>query len=314
MKLSELSAQLHLPHRGGDPDITGVAPLESAGASDISFVSEKKFLQQAASTAAVIVPEQLAKTLQIPHLISPSPALDLARVGEIFQLEQLLVDGISPQASVHASAQLDESVSVGPNAVIGADCRIGADTVIHSGAVVHQGSIIGERCIIQSNAVVGSEGYGYEFVEGHHRRIAHFGHVEIGNDVDIGANCTIDRGRFGATCIGDGTKIDNLCQIAHNCQIGKHVIIVSQSGVAGSSVVEDYVVIGGQVGVIPHVTIGKGAKISSGGGVICDVPPGATFSGLWGIDHRENTRAVLATRKLPNFMKTVKAFMKKHGG
>ena len=188
---------------------------------------------------------------------------------------------------------------------------MGRETEIHAGAVVHERSIIGERCVVHSNAVIGSTGYGYEFVNGRHERIAHFGIVRIGDDVEIGAGTTIDRARFDETRIGNGAKIDNLVHIAHNCQVGAHTMIMAQAGFGGSGHIGDYALIGGQVAMVPHGKIGVGARVVATSGIINEVPDGAVVSGWWSNDHRDHLRELAAVRKLPQFMKVVRAFMRK---
>jgi len=218
--------------------------------------------------------------------------------------------GIHPSAVVDPTATLGAGVAVGPLAVIGADVQIGANSTIQAGAVIHERCLIGARCIIGANTVIGAEGFGYEFVDNGLQRIPHLGIVRIDDDVDIGAATTIDRARFGETHIGGGSKIDNLVQIAHNVEIGRHCIIVSQVGIAGSCRIGDGAILAGQAGLVPHVTIGSGAKIAAATGVATDVPDGASWSGWWGLKHRDNMTQINAIRKLPEFMKRVRNFMK----
>ncbi|MBF0370521.1 MAG: UDP-3-O-(3-hydroxymyristoyl)glucosamine N-acyltransferase [Magnetococcales bacterium] len=321
MKISELGDLLGLDHQGEEVEIRGVAPMESATSDDLSFISEAKWLSRDNQAGALLILADLADShsaqlqqLGKPVLLSQAPALDAGRAGLLLGASELTVSGIHPGAFVDETAKLGPNVSVGPGAVLGAEVQVGADTVIHAGAVIHARCIIGERCIIHSNGVVGADGFGYEFVDGRHQRIPHLGIVRIGNDVEVGACTTIDRARFGETRIGHGVKIDNQVQIAHNVEVGDHSVIVSQAGVSGSCRIGPGVILAGQAGVVPHVTIGAGARIGAATGVAKDVPAGETWSGWWGRDHRSNMTAILALHKLPAFMKTVKAFMKQHGG
>ncbi|MBF0293835.1 MAG: UDP-3-O-(3-hydroxymyristoyl)glucosamine N-acyltransferase [Magnetococcales bacterium] len=313
MQLTELARRLQLEPPGAEVEIGGVAPLESAGPGDLSFAVGRKWLAGATRAAALLVPPDLAETARemtgLPLLISRAPALDAGRAALLLGGRALQVTGIHPTAVIDPSARLGEGVSVGPLAVIGAGTVIGPDCTIHAGAVIHERCVIGARCVIQANAVIGGDGFGYETFGGAHHRIPHLGIVRIGNDVEIGSGTTIDRARFGETSVGDGTKIDNLVQIAHNVTIGRACIIVSQVGIAGSCRIEDGVVLAGQAGLVPHVTVGRGARVAAATGVAVDVPPGAAWSGWWGGPHRENLSQINALRKLPEFMKAVRAFM-----
>ncbi|MGN7614248.1 UDP-3-O-(3-hydroxymyristoyl)glucosamine N-acyltransferase, partial [Magnetococcales bacterium HHB-1] len=271
MYLSQLADQLDLEFRGEDVKITGAAPLEEADDGDITFITEKKWLSKAKDVTAVVVPPKLVESLGgTPYLVSRIPAIDFARIAELFGAQEMQFSGIDRTASIHETSQLGRDVAVGAHAVIGPDVRIGDRTVIHPGAVIHERTVIGSNCVIQSNTVIGGEGFGYEYYRGKHQRIPHFGNVHIEDSVEIGANTTIDRARFGETRIGRGTRIDNLVQIAHNVHVGRNVLIIGQAGVAGSCRIEDGAVIGGKVGIIPHTVVGQGARVASGSGVIED--------------------------------------------
>ncbi|MEO5378388.1 MAG: UDP-3-O-(3-hydroxymyristoyl)glucosamine N-acyltransferase [Magnetococcus sp. DMHC-6] len=318
MKLSELAHQLGLERRGEDLSIVHIAPLESAGAEDLTFVVEKKWLAKVKNAAAVLIstalyeshPEEVEK-LARPFLLSRSPSVDAGRAGILLGQQEMSPSGIHPKAIIHDTAQLGEGVTVGAGAVIEAGVHIGAGSVIYAGAVIHERCWIGARCVIQSNCVIGADGFGYEQVNGRLQRIPHLGIVYIEDEVEIGANTTIDRARFGETRIGMGSKIDNLVQIGHNVEIGRQVIIVSQVGISGSCKIEDGVILAGQSGIVPHVTVGAGARIAASTGVAVDVPAGATWSGWWGHEHLKNMREINSIQKLPDFMKSVLAFMKK---
>ncbi len=317
MKLTTLATQLGLAPPTQDREITGVAPLAEAGPHDLSFINERKWIDKVKTgdyaAAAFLIPPELAPLLSadFPHLITPTPALHVGLAAMLLGRRTLTLQGIHPTASIDPTAQLGPGVAIGPLVVIEAEVIIGADTVIHAGAVIHERCTIGARCIIGSNSVIGFDGFGYEYFAGRHQKIPHLGTVRIEDEVEIGANTTIDRGRFGATRIGTGTKIDNQVQIAHNVDIGRHCLIVAQVGIAGSARIEDGAVLGGQVGIVPHVTIGRGARVAASTGVAGDVPAGVTWSGWWGQSHRDNLAQITALRGLPAFMKKVQAFMKK---
>src|SRR5205807_1025225 len=176
---------------------------------------------------------------------------------------------------------------VHPGAVLGRHCRLGDDVVVYPNAVLYDGTVLGSRVIIHANAVLGADGFGYRQQSGKHVKVPQLGHVEIADDVEIGACSTIDRGTFDATRVGEGTKIDNLVQIGHNCQIGRHNLLVSQVGIAGSSSTGDYVVAAGQAGIVDHVHIGQGAVIGGQSGVSKNVPAGQRVLGAPARPERE---------------------------
>lgn len=315
MKLRELAHQLGLESTGKEVEITGVAPLDQSGPYDLSFINERKWLDKVNAgeytAAAWMVSAELANALaaEWPLIITATPAFHVAMAATLLGRKILKVQGIHPTAFIDPSAQLAPGVAVGPHAVIEAEVVIGADSIIHAGAVIHERCLLGARCVVGSNSVIGFDGFGYEFLDGQHRKIPHFGIVRIEDDVEIGANTTIDRARFGETHIGAGTKIDNLVQIAHNVEIGQHCLIVSQSGIAGSCRLEEGVIIAGKAGLVPHVSIGRGARIAAATGVAGDVPAGITWSGYWGQRHRDNLAQITAVKALPAFMKKVLDFM-----
>jgi UDP-3-O-[3-hydroxymyristoyl] glucosamine N-acyltransferase len=314
VKLSKLAESLGLERLGEDISVSSVAPVEEAGPEHLSFVTAKKWLSRTEAIGALIVPIDLAAEADIitkPRLLSSAPPLDVARAARLLGQAYLQFSGIHPQASVDPSAQLGAGVAIGPTAVVGADVVVGAGTQIHAGAVIYDRCRIGKNCIIKANAVIGGEGFGHEFSQGRLELITHFGIVRIDDDVQIGSGTTIDRARFGETVIGAGSRIDNLVQIGHNVQIGRCCIIVSQVGISGSCIIEDGAILAGQVGLIPHVTVGAGARVGASTGVISDVPAGITWTGWFGQPHRESMVQLSAVRKLPEFMKKVRAFMKK---
>ena len=283
-----------------DCEITGVSSLQEARVGDLSFFGNPRYLAQlrASAASAAIVPlecqEQVAPVLL--RVANPSGAFASA-VAAFAPPEIVSEPGIHPSASVSSESFLGEKVSVGPNAVIekgavigtgtvigagsviGQEVRIGNDCHIHPNVTIRERCIVGNRVILQPGAVIGSCGFGYELHEGRHRKIPQTGIVEIGDDVEIGANTTIDRARFGRTLIGEGTKIDNLVQIAHNVQIGSHTIICAQVGIAGSTRIGSYVTLAGQVGLAGHIEIGDKAVIGAQSGLSKNVPAGSMVIG-----------------------------------
>jgi UDP-3-O-[3-hydroxymyristoyl] glucosamine N-acyltransferase len=194
-------------------------------------------------------------------------------------------------------SEIGAGTIVGPTAVIGPDVRIGRDGAVGAGSTVTN-ALIGDRVTIHPGCRIGQDGFGYQFSGGRHGKIPQVGRVIIQDDVDIGAGCTIDRGAMGDTVIGEGTKIDNLVQIGHNVSIGRHCIIVAQSGISGSVTLEDWVVLGGQTGIADHLTIGEGAQIGASSGLMHDVPAGAKWVGAPAKPAREFFREVAALRRL----------------
>ena len=302
MRLSELAALVGAEVPAGQPEgeITGVASLLEARPGDVTFFANPRYLAQlrASRATAVLVPPDFTEQVS-PVLLrveNPSGAF-AAAVAAFAPKEVLPPPGVHPSAVVDSSATLGEGVSVGPHAVIEAGAVIGAGSIIGPGSLIgrevligrecrlHQGVIIRERCllgdrvILQPGVVIGSCGFGYEFREGRHVKIPQTGIVEIGNDVEIGANTTVDRARFGRTLIGEGSKIDNLVQIAHNVQIGPHTVICAQVGIAGSTRIGAYVTLAGQVGLAGHLEIGDKAVIGAQSGLSKNVPAGSMVLG-----------------------------------
>src|SRR4051812_7583435 len=214
---------------------------------------------------------------------------------------------IHPGATIGDDCEIGDGTTVLPGAQILAGCQIGCDVLIGPGAVLYENTILGDRVIIQGCAVIGAHGFGYTHIAGRHVLSAQVGYVRIGNDVEVGAGSTIDRGTYGATTIGEGTKIDNMVQIAHNCRIGKHNLICAQVGIAGSSTTGDYVVIGGQAGLRDHVHIGTGARLSAMAGITNDVPDGAVMLGIPATPEREQKLKLAAMAKLPEMRQEFKA-------
>lgn len=296
MRLLQLAtlAGAVVPEGSEDLEISGVASLQEARSGDITFFGNPRYLSQLRTCTASVafVPADFAENLDLVLLRVESPAAAFAIAVDAFAPAAASpTEGIHPTAFVDASAQIGKGVSVGPLAVIEGGAIIGEDSVIGSGCLIgsdvhlgrqchlYPGVIIRERCILgdrvilQPGAVIGSCGFGYELKEGRHIKIPQTGIVEIGNDVEVGANTTIDRARFGRTVIGEGSKIDNLVQIAHNVQIGVHSILCSQVGIAGSTRVGSYVTLAGQVGLAGHIEIGDKAVIGAQSGLSKNVPP-----------------------------------------
>ncbi len=302
--------------------ITGVANIQKANDGDITFAINLKYLDDAINSkaSAIIVPEDfppLDKTV-VRHANS---YLGWARTLRMFCSGVKELIGKHPSAVTGDDSIVGDRVYFGPNVVIGARCVIGDDVKLYPGTVlgndvtVNPGTIlyanvtayddvcIGRNVIIHSGTILGADGYGFAQDRGQLHKIPQIGSVIIEDDVEIGANVTIDRATVDATIIGAGTKIDNLVHIAHNCKIGKNVIIVAQVGVSGSVEVGDNVLLAGQVGIVGHVKIGAGSKVAARSVVTKDVAPGSFVSGFPAKPHSEETRIMAATRKLPEMVK-----------
>jgi len=313
------------------PEVKGIAALSAAEEGDLSFLGNAKYRPELAATRAsvVLVPadEETQPGAEQVFLLVENPSAALAQVCA--RIEQQLwpkpVPGVHPSAVVDPAAQVAASATVGPLCVVGAgavigervileaqvhigrEARVGDDCWLMPGAVVATGCELHARVRLHSGVVVGSDGFGFEFVEGRHTKVPQVGNVVVESDVEIGANSTIDRARFSRTVIGEGTKIDNLVQVAHNVVVGKHCLLCAQAGIAGSTTVEDFVVLGGQVGLGGHITIGKGAKLGGQTGVSGNVEPGAYLVGTPGLPYMLERRLGVLQKRLPELFKRVDA-------
>lgn len=309
-----------------DLEIEAARPLGSAACGEITFIeyeSQLGQLRDSAAHAAIVPVGVVCNGKSVIQVADPMAAF-VTVVRSLHGRADSPPHGIDPRASVHRTATVGSNPSILPFACVaegseigprcrihsgvsvGRDCRIGADVVLYPNVVLYDGTIVGNRVVIHAGSVIGADGFGYRFQDGRHAKVPQLGHVQIGDDVEIGACTTIDRGTFQATIIGDGTKIDNLVQIGHNCRIGKHNILVSQMGIAGSSSTDDYVVIAGQVGITDHVHIGKGAIIGAKAGVTKDIPAGQRTLGAPATPEREQKRILMSLERLPEMRKDIR--------
>jgi UDP-3-O-[3-hydroxymyristoyl] glucosamine N-acyltransferase len=317
----------------GDPtyEIRAARPLsDSPKANEITVILDEKYLSQfhASEAGAAVVDQSVplnGKTLV--RVADPLMAF-VTIVQRIHVKPTTAPTGIHPSAAVHPSAKVGPDAWIGPNAsvgegsvlgarcrlaagtVVGSDCRLGDDVAIGPNAVVYDRCVLGHRVIVHGNAVIGGDGFGFRTIQGRHVKVPQIGTVEIGDDVEIGACTTIDRATFGATRIGAGTKIDNLVQIAHNCQIGKHNIFAAQVGIAGSVTTGDYVIMGGQVGIADHCRIGDRTMLGAKCGVHKDIPADQKMLGAPATPAAEQLRILTSLEKLPEMRKDIRELKK----
>jgi UDP-3-O-[3-hydroxymyristoyl] glucosamine N-acyltransferase len=338
LTLGQIAAILNAPVRGGSGDtqqsIAGVASLAEAQPGDISYLSADSHLRkfQATRASAVIVDKRVrlpaAETTDRGGpavLIVDDAELAMAKVLQLFAPPVPRPPaGVDPAARVATDVVLAEGVALGPSVVVGQRTRIGARTVLHPGVVVGADVVIGSDCeifpnvvvreritigsrvIIHAGSVLGSDGFGYRWDGSKHVKIPQIGTVIVEDDVEIGSCVCIDRAKTGITRVGRGTKIDNLVQIAHNCTIGDHCIIVGQAGLAGSVVLGNRVVLGGQTAVRDHVSLGDGAAAAACSAVADDIAPGMVVSGTPALPHRQSLREGAAMRRLPDLVAQVR--------
>ncbi len=334
MTLGELARRLECPVEGDAAlEIRRVAKIEDAGPGDLTFLANPKYASKLASTrASAVIMNGDALAAPCAVIRSQSPYLTFARAAQVLSPGRAPAAGIDALASVARDAAVDPTATIGafavigagasigarsvihPHAVIGDDTTIGADCVIHSHVSVRERCTLGARVILQNGAVVGSDGYGFaQRADGSHEKIPQLAPVVIEDDVEIGANTTIDRPAVGETRIKAGTKIDNLVQIAHGVVLGRHVLLAAQVGIAGSTVVGDHVQFGGQVGVGGHLTIGDRARAVGQSGITNSVDADQFVSGYPAIDNREWRRSSAVFRRLPEMRKQLRALEERLG-
>ena len=329
MKASRIAELLEAELEGGaDPDITGAAPLDRAGPGQLSFVANARYIPYVGTSRAglLLVTPDLADrvTGERPRIVLDDVHAGLARLLPVLYPEPEPEPGVDPTASIAATAELGDGVTVGPfvvigersvvgagarigaNTVIGRDCSLGAGVVLHPNVTLYDGVRIGDRSIMHAGVRLGVDGFGYAPVDGVARKVPQVGDCVIGADVEIGANSTVDRGSIGSTEIGDHVKVDNLVHIGHNVRIGAGSIIVAQVGIAGSTRLGQGVTLGGQAGLGGHIEIGAGATIAGQAGVFGDVPAGETWSGYPARPHREALRAQAGLFRLPDVLARLK--------
>jgi UDP-3-O-[3-hydroxymyristoyl] glucosamine N-acyltransferase len=291
-----------------DPEVRGVAPIETAGVGDLVFVLEEKFLAPALSSpAAAVIAPLGSQLLGKPGILVKNPRLALAQVLPHFVPRPKLKPGIHKSAVVSDDVKLGKRVTIYPFVYIGSGVEIGDDSIIYPSAVIYDNVKIGRRVIIHAGARLGVDGYGFVWHEGRHEKIPQLGTVVIEDDVEIYANTCVARGTLGETRIGAGTKIDCLTHIAHNCVLGKHCAITALVGFAGSVTFGDHVSVGGMAGFNGHITVGANTVVMAKSGVTKDIPPNSVVSGFPALNHREELEIQASLRKLPEIVKKLRA-------
>lgn len=325
--LGELASQVGATLKG-DPEIRirGIGPLEDSAPDQLSFLVHARYLPLLASCkAAALVVSPAHQDLDCPLLIVDQPYLAMARIAQLFAASPVSLEGIHTAAHVDDKAELGAGVSVGPLAHIGAECRVGKDTQVHGAVYLGRGVTIGEACVlypgatildhcqignrvvIHSGVVIGSDGFGFaQDGQGHHIKIPQAGIVQIDDDVEIGANSTIDRATFGRTWIQRGAKIDNLVQIGHNVVVGEYAILVAQVGISGSTRLGRHVVLAGQVGVVGHIEIGDRVRIGAKSGVPHSIKADTDVMGIPAMPQKEYLRQYAHLRRLPHYQEELK--------
>ncbi len=317
----------------GTMTITGIAPADGARAGDLTFAEKESYLAaaEASQASAIIVPAGFESATKV--LIRVKDArIAIAKVLPLFFPPETPAAGIHPSAVVDATAVIDAAATIGPHCVIsagvcigprsvlmggnhlGPGCQIGADVCLHPNVVLYAKTQVGNRVIIHAGTTIGSDGYGYVFDQGRHRKMLQVGNVVIHDDVEIGSNASIDRGALGSTVIGQGTKIDNLVHVAHNVVMGRHCLIMGQVGFAGSTQLSDYVVIASQSGIAGHLKLGTQATIGAKSGVMRDIPAGETVLGYPAAPDKQAKRQWIAMAHLPDALRRLKALEKQLNG
>ncbi|MEA3506344.1 MAG: UDP-3-O-(3-hydroxymyristoyl)glucosamine N-acyltransferase [Elusimicrobiota bacterium] len=314
---------------GGNPasTVSGVNTINEAGPEDITFLSNEKYKSDldGCSAAAVIISSASDIESKIPQLKVKDPVQAFRKTVELVKGEIAHpVSGMSDKAIISPDADVQKGAAAGDNVKVEAGARIGAGTILYPGVYIGKDVQLGKNCLVYPNVsilrsveignnviihagtVIGSDGFGYSTEGGRHIKLPQVGKVIIADNVEIGANVSIDRGSPGDTWIGEGTKIDNLVQIAHNVKIGKRCLIVAQVGIAGSTEIEDYAVLAGQAGVVGHIKIGRGAQVGAQAGVTRDVEAGRQVSGYPATEHRKARKLNVLIRRLPELYKQVK--------
>ncbi len=327
MKLQDLASALGCElHGDGAVEISGVAGMEQAGPTEVTFLANPKYAPKVKTTrAAAVLVSQPIEGLSAAQLLSSNPYVDFARALALFYHPPRPAPGVHPSASIAATARVGENASIGPFAVVGENVVIGRNAVLHPHVVIYEGARIGDefyahshavvrefcrvgdRVILQNSVIIGGDGYGFaKRADGTHHKIVQSGVAVIENDVEIQTLTSVDRATVGETRVRRGAKIDSLVQIGHASEVGEDNIICAQTGLAGSSILKKNVLLAGQVGISGHLTIHDNAIIYAQSGIGGDVPAGAVMSGSPAFEAKDWLRAITAFPKLPEILKTMR--------
>jgi len=313
--------------------LTGFANADSAKPGDLTFAETEEFFLAAENSAATaIIAGKNSSSAKKTVIRVDNPRLAFAKALAVFFPEPKFIAGIHPSAAIAASAQIDPTAHIGPHCTVGERVQVGANVVLQAGNFIGDDAVIGDetnlfsnvtiyprtqigkRVRIHAGAVIGSDGFGYVFDSGFHRKVPQVGNVVIGDDVEIGSNTSVDRGALGSTIIGKGTKIDNLVQVGHNVELGEYCILCAQVGIAGSAKLGKYTVLAGQVGIAGHLKIGNQVTIGSKSGVMHNIPDGEKWLGIPAQPDKQAKRIMIAMQRLPDLFKKIAAWEKKLGG
>jgi UDP-3-O-[3-hydroxymyristoyl] glucosamine N-acyltransferase len=326
----QIAEQLHGEVLGdGSAELTGFAPADCAKPGDLTFAEKPSYFAAAeeSQATAILVTAEIGSSKKTLIRVA-NPRVAAARLLPLFYPPDLDEPGIDPGSTISPSARVDPTARVGPNCVIGPrarigarsvlmggnhvgrDCHIGDDTRLFPNVVIYAKCQLGHRVTVHAGTVIGSDGYGYVFDEGRHRKMLQLGNVIVHDDVEIGANAAIDRGAFGATVIGQGSKIDNLVHVAHNVTIGRHCLVMGQVGFAGSTRLGDYCVIASQAGIAGHLTLGQQATVGAKSGVMRDVPDKGVVLGIPAAPDKQAKRQMIAIQQLPELLRRVRELEK----
>jgi UDP-3-O-[3-hydroxymyristoyl] glucosamine N-acyltransferase len=313
----------------GSVVLTGFAPADCAQPGDLTFAEKEAYFAAAEQShaTAILVPGEFTSATKVLIRV-PNARAAVAKLLPLFFPPDTYPPGIHPSASISPAAQVDPTAHIGPNCVIGArvkigarsvllggnhigrDCQLGEDVCLFPNVVIYPKCQIGHRVSIHAGTVIGSDGYGYVFDEGRHRKMLQVGNIIIHDDVEIGANTAIDRGALGATVIGQGTKIDNLVHIAHNVVIGRNCLVMGQVGFAGSTRLGDYCVIASQSGIAGHLKLGNQAMVGAKSGVMRDIPDQGKVLGIPAMPDKQTKRQMIALQQLPELIRRTRELEK----